>query len=162
MSSEERIALTLSTVKRGIRFLNGRRQILLQDDISGVPTNTDIMWRAHTNATVAIASNGTSATLSLGGQTLIASIQQGPSGAKFSTMDAVRLSQDPPVPTGAAGDLDNDQPNPGVTVLVIDMPAGGSTSLQVLFNPQWSGSNATAFVTPANVGLDNWSLTSHN
>ena len=120
------------------------------------------MWRAHTNATVSIASNGTSATLSLGGQTLVASILQGPSGAKFTTMDAVRLSQDPALPTGPAGSLDLDEPNPGVTVLVIDTTAGGTFSLQVLFNPQWQGTSATSFVTPPNVGIDSWSLTSHN
>lgn len=149
-----------STIQRGIRFLNGRRQILLQDDVN-VPANTDVMWRAHTNATVTVSSDGSSASLALGGQTLEAKILSGPSGAKFTTMDAVRLSQDPPLPNGGQGE-DADQPNDGVTVLVIDTPAGGTFSLQVLFNPQWSGLAASDYVTPPGVNITAWSLTSHN
>jgi hypothetical protein len=140
--------------------LNGRRQLLIQDDIAGVPTGTDVQWRAHTNATVTIAGNGTSASLALGGQTLTASILSGPSGAVFTTANPTRASQDPPVPTSSSED--GDQPNPGVTVLVIDNPNGGSYSLEVLFNPQWSGLAASDFVTSKNVAIDSWSLTSHN
>ena len=151
-----------STIKRGIRFLNGRQQVLIQDDISGVPAGTDVQWRAHTNATVTISSNGTSASLALGGETLIASILSGPSGAAFSTEAASRTSNDPPVPTGPNTAEDGDQPNPGVTVLVIDNPNGGSYSLEVVLNPQWSGFTASNYVTPPSVGLDTWSLTSHN
>lgn len=142
--------------------MNGRRQILMQDDISGVPTGTDVQWRAHTNATVTIASNGTSASLALGGQTLIASILSGPSGAVFSTAAPNRTAQDPAPPTGSAGALDVDQPNVGVTVLVVDNPNGGSYSLQILFNPLWSDFSASSFITPANVSIDSWSLTSHD
>ena len=149
------------TVERGIRFLNGRQQILIQDDIA-VPSGIDVQWRAHTNATVTIAQNGTSASLALGGQTLVASILSGPSGAVFSTAQPTRTAQDPPNPSGPAGALDNDQPNTGVTVLVVDNPNGGNYSLQVLLNPQWSGLAASAYVTPANVALGGWSLTSHN
>lgn len=77
-----------------------------------------------------------------------------PSGAAFTTSDAVRFSSDvtPPVP---------DQENPGVQVLIISLPAGTYT-LQVLFNPQWSGMSSNDFVTPPTVALDGWSVTSHN
>jgi hypothetical protein len=155
---------TYSTVKRGIRFLNGRQQFLLQDDISGVPAGVDVMWRAHTNATVSVGSNGTTATLSLGGQTMIVEILEGPAGAVFTTEEpAARLTQDPPVPTGPSwSQYDPDQPNPGVTVLVIDNPNGGSYSLQVLMNPQWPSLQASDYVTPPNVAIDSWSLTSHD
>jgi len=149
-------------VKRGIRFLNGRQQLLIQDDIAGVPAGTDVQWRGHTNATVAIASNGTSATLTLESQTLIASIISGPSGAVFSTAAANRTANDPPVPTGPNTAEDGDQPNPGVTVLIVDNPNGGTYSLQILLDPQWPGVAASAFVTPPNVNIDSWTLTSHN
>ncbi|KAK8865938.1 hypothetical protein IAR55_001087 [Kwoniella newhampshirensis] len=140
------------TVQRGIRFLNGRQQILLQDDVESVP---NFEWRMHTNATVSL--NDATATLTLGGQTLVASIVQGPSGAAFATAQPTRSASDPPLPTAA---IDQDQPNDGVTVLTVPVDAGGSFSLQVLFTPQW-GNGFTAVNSVNNVALNNWSMTSH-
>ncbi|OXB34428.1 heparinase II/III family protein [Cryptococcus neoformans] len=140
------------TVKRGIRYLNTRQQVLIQDDVTDVP---NLQWRMHTNAT--ITTNNATATLALSEQTLIASIVQGPSGASFSTAEPTRSSSDPALPTGT---MDADQPNDGVTVLVVDVPNGGTFSLQVLLTPQW-GSGFTAMDTVNNVALDDWSLTSH-
>lgn len=136
-----------------MRLLNGRQQVLLQDDINAQGT---VMWRMHTNATVNIDSGGTSATLTLDGQTLKMTILNAPSGAQFAKGDAVRLAGDPALPSGQS-----DQPNPGVTVVSISLPAG-QYSLQVLFNPQWSGLQASDYVTPKSVPLSSWSLTSHN
>ncbi|KAF8203183.1 chondroitin AC/alginate lyase [Pholiota molesta] len=140
-----------TSVKRGGRLLNARRQVLIQDEITA---SADVQWRMHTNATVSVDSSGTSATLTLDGQTMLVSMVSPPSGAAFTTSAAVRFASDvtPPVP---------DQANPGVTVLIIDLPAGTYT-LQVLFNPQWPGMSASDFVTPPTVALDSWSLTSHN
>jgi hypothetical protein len=135
-------------MKRGIRLLNGRKQVLLQDEIN---TSADAQWRMHTNATVSFDSD-TQATLTLGGQTLKMQILNAPSGVKFAKTDATRYPSDPQPPQA-------DQDNPGVTVVTIDVPAGQAT-LQVLFNPQWSG--FSSFVTPPNVALDQWTLTSHN
>ncbi|RDB28830.1 hypothetical protein Hypma_015698 [Hypsizygus marmoreus] len=120
-------------VKRGVRLLNARRQVLLQDEIN---SQNAVQWRMHTNATVSIDEGGTSATLTLVGQTMKVSMVSPPSGAQFSTSDAVRLESDvtPPAP---------DQPNPGVKVLIISLPAG-TYNLQVLFNPQWSGMEANS------------------
>ncbi|TFK56547.1 heparinase II/III family protein [Heliocybe sulcata] len=139
----------VTSFKRGIRTLNARKQVLLQDEINA---QAPIMWRMHTNATV--STDGTSATLTLGGETMQISLLNAPSGASFSTMNAERLSTDPAPP-------EPDQPNPGVTVLTIQLDAGEYT-LEVLFNPQWSGMSASDFVTPSSVALDSWSLTSHN
>ena len=108
----------------------------------------------HTNATVAVSSSGTSATLTLDGQTLTMTILNAPSGAQFATGQAVRLSGDPALPAGQS-----DQPNPGVTVVSISLPAG-QYSLQVLFNPQWPSLQASDYVTPSAVPLSSWSLTS--
>jgi hypothetical protein len=108
----------------------------------------------HTNATVSVDSSGTTATLTLDGQTMIVTILNPPSGAAFTTSDAIRFPTDPTPPQP-------DQPNPGVTVLIIDLPAGSYT-LEVLFNPQWPGMSASDFVTPPSVALDNWTLTSHD
>ncbi|KAF8205709.1 heparinase II/III family protein [Mycena galopus ATCC 62051] len=138
-----------TSVKRGIRLLNGRKQVLLQDEVTA---SQGIQWRMHTNATVTVGSSGTSAVLTLDGQTMNVQILNPPSGAQFNTSAAVRFPSDPtpPVP---------DQPNPGVTVLIIDLPAG-TYNLQVLFNPQWPGS--VSYVTPPAVALDSWTLRSHD
>lgn len=114
------------------------------------------MWRMHTNATVTVDSSGTSATLTLDGQTLKMEILNAPSGANFTTGAAVRLAGDPALPTGQT-----DQPNPGVTVMMINLPAG-QYSLQVLFTPQWPGVQQSDYVTPSSVALTSWSLTSHD
>ena len=143
--------LPSSSIKRGIRLLNGRKQVLVQDDISAAPA--EIQWRMHTNATVTLS--GTTASLALDGKTMQVSILNPPAGAAFETFDAVRYSDDPALPDG-----ETDQANPGVTVLAITLPAG-SYNLQVLFNPQWPGMDATAFKTPPFVATDGWSLTSH-
>jgi len=141
-----------ASVKRGVRLLNARKQVLIQDEITA---QHGIQWRMHTNATITIdPSSGTSATLNLDGQTLKVTIVAPPNGAKFSTSVAKRFDTDvtPPAP---------DQDNPGVTVLIISLPAG-TYNLQVLFNPQWSGMSDSDFVTPKTVPLDSWSLSSHN
>jgi hypothetical protein len=138
-----------TSVKRGIRLLNARRQVLLQDEINA---QAGVQWRMHTNATV--TTDGAAATLKLDGQTMQVSLLNAPSGATFSTSPAVRFASDPTPPAP-------DQENPGVTVLIIDLPAG-TYNLEVLFNPQWPGMQSSDFVTPPSVPLDNWSLTSHN
>lgn len=132
-------------MKRGVRLLNGRKQVLIQDEVTA---SAPIQWRMHTNATV--TANGATATLERDGKTLEMTILNA-GDATFSTMDAVRLasSPEPLVP---------DQENPGITIVLIDLEAGTHT-LEVLFNPQWEGVD---FVTPSTVALDDWSLTSHN
>ncbi|KZO98789.1 hypothetical protein CALVIDRAFT_544643 [Calocera viscosa TUFC12733] len=142
-----------TSFQRGIRMLNGRKQVLLQDDINAP---SPIIWRMHTNATVSIDTAGTTATLSLGGQTMSVQLINAPSGAAFSTMQPVRFPTDPPLPAGAV-----DQPNPGVTVLAIQLGAG-QYSLQVLFNPQWPGLSSSDYVTPPSVAVTAWTLTSHD
>ncbi|KAG6821350.1 hypothetical protein H0H93_014147 [Arthromyces matolae] len=132
----------VTSVKRGVRLLNSRKQVLIQDEIT---TSAPFQWRMHTNATINVDSSGTTATLTLDGETLVVQIVDAPSGAVFTSTDAVRFATDP-VPPEA------DQPNPGVLVLIISLPAGSYT-LQTLFNPQWSGMSASDFVKPPTVEL---------
>lgn len=129
-------------------MLNGRKQVLLQDEINA---SAGVQWRIQTNAT--IATNGATATLTIDDKTMEVSIQNPPSGAQFSQSSATRLSSDITPPEA-------DQANPGVSILIIDLPAGQYT-LEVLFNPQWPGMKSSDFVTPPSVPLDSWSLTSH-
>ena len=134
-------------------MINGRKQVLLQDDIQATQP---IMWRMHTNVTVSVDPNGTSATLKIGDQSLTMQILNAPNGAAFTTGPAERFSDDPPTPSGWS-----DPANPGVTVVMISLPAG-TYSLQVLFNPQWSGMQSSDFKTPPSVTIDNWNLKSHD
>jgi hypothetical protein len=93
---------------------------------------------------------------------MVASIVNGFSGAVFTTAQPTPVTQDPPVPTGPNTAEDENQPNPGVTVLVVDNPNGGSYSLEIMFSPQWSDLTTADYATPSNVPLSGWSLTSHN
>jgi hypothetical protein len=138
------------SIKRGIRFINGRKQILLQDELTN--TNATTYWRMHTNATITI--DGNNANLSLGGQSMQVQLINPPSGVAWQNLQPVRTSDAPQLQSGQEAD----QPNPGVSVLSLSIPAGTNT-IMVLFNPQWSG--FSSFQTPSSVALADWSLTSH-
>lgn len=142
-----------TSVKRGIRVYNERRQVLLQDEIVGADAAGQ--WRIQTNATISYSSDSRTATMTLGGQTLQASILDSSANLTFVTLPANRTSNAPQLSEGY------DLPNPGVSVLAINFPAGDST-IEVLFNPQWSGLSASDYKTPASVPLASWSTTSHN
>ncbi|KAH0838176.1 chondroitin AC/alginate lyase [Lanmaoa asiatica] len=118
----------VTSFSRGVHLINQRQQVLIQDEITA---SASVMWRAHTNATATLGSNNQTATLTIGSNTMEVQLLNPPAGAQFSTMDAVRLSTDPPTPASWP-----DQPNTGVTVLVISLPAGQYT-LEVLMTPQW-------------------------
>jgi len=139
-----------TTFSRGIRLLNERTQVLLQDEIQAV---ANIQWRMHTNAT--IDAEGTIANLAIGSKKLQVEILNPPSGATFSTAQPIRYSSDPALPAG-----ESDQPNTGVTVLTINLPAG-QYRLQILFTPQWQGMSSSDFVKPSEVPLASWTLNSH-
>lgn len=94
--------------------MNGRKQVLLQDEVTA---SESVMWRMHTNATVSVDTSGTSAILTLDGQTMNVAMLDPPDGAKFTTSEAKRFDSDPAPP-------ETDQENPGVTVLIIALPAG--------------------------------------
>src|SRR6266478_8357020 len=98
-----------SSIKRGVRLLNGRRQVLIQDEINA---QAEVMWRMHTNAT--ITPGGQSAELKIDDKVMQVSLLNAPSGASFASGRAVRLSTDPTPPEA-------DQPNDGVSVLSITL-----------------------------------------
>ncbi|KAI0689871.1 chondroitin AC/alginate lyase [Cytidiella melzeri] len=142
-----------TSFKRGIRMINGRKQVLLQDDITA---SQPIMWRMHTNATVNVDPSGTSATLTIGNDTLVMQVLNPTSGVTISVGSATRFPNDPPLPDGVSDPL-----NPGVFVVSISLDPG-TYSLQVLFNPQWPGMQSSDFKQPPSVAIDSWTLTSHN
>lgn len=88
----------VTAFQRGVRMLNARRQVLLQDDITA---SQPLVWRMHTNASVSLdPNNPTSATLTIGSETLTMRILNAPSGAAFGTANATRLDTDPPAAGG--------------------------------------------------------------
>lgn len=143
-----------NTVRRGIRAYNQRRQVLLRDEIAGAQNAGQ--WRMHTNATITYSDNNRVATLTLGDKSLTASILDTAASLTFQTLQPNRTSDAPALGPGGF-----DLPNPGVSVLAIDIPSG-DTTLEVLFNPQWTGLSASDYKTPSSVSLSSWSLTSPN
>ncbi|GAA5916634.1 hypothetical protein JCM6882_001563, partial [Rhodosporidiobolus microsporus] len=142
---------------RAMRFLNGRRQILVRDELE---TTATIQWRMHTNATVTLSNNDRTATLELGGKTLIAELTDAADAeATFATEEPVRPSSEATSSDGYT--MSDDQPNPGVTVLAVNVSAG-TRVIEVLFNPQWDDFSDSDYITPANVEIASWSVTSHD
>lgn len=153
-----------TSIKRGVRMLNQRKQVLIQDDITA-PEAENVQWRMHTNATISISSDGLTATLTLEQKTCTFAItnSDSASGAKFTTAEPVRYNSDPTLPAQSTFDgvtEDGDQENEGTTVLVIDL-SGGTYSLQVLVSPQWDD-GTTLLTSVSNVAIDDWNLTSHD
>jgi len=143
----------VTSYKRALRMINGRKQVLVQDEITA---SQPMLFRFHTNATVNVDNSKTSATMTIGQQTMTIQLLNPSSDMQMSTGPAVRFPDGFGLPAGQV-----DQPNPGVTVLTISMDAG-TKSLQLLFNPQWPGMSASDFKTPPSVPIDQWSLTSHD
>jgi len=145
-------------IKRGLRLLNSRRQILVQDEFTGTAESAE--WRMQTNATITYSNDQRTANLALNGQTMTVQILASAPDLTFNTEQALRTDSLGPLPSGGS-----DNPTPvaesGTSVLAIEIPAG-TTTLEVLFNPQWSGMASSAFVTPSSVPLSSWSLTSHS
>lgn len=166
--------LSSGTVQRGIRMLNGRRQVLVQDEVGSQPDS--IEWRVHTNGSVTLSSDNRTATLKIQKiqdpnagfdvstslakeETMIVKILQ-PSGATFelTTPDVREYGSDPNTAAGEQGD----QPNPGVTAMSIRLNGGSAQTIQVVWQPQWPDLSTADSTDPKSVALSGWSLTSHN
>lgn len=125
----------LAAWKRGVALIEKKR-VLVQDELTPSAQPVHVVWNLHTFAAVKIAGDGRSATLSLGGATLVARILA-PAGARFST-----ASTQPPPPQ---------EPNPGLTNLIItlDQAAGPQTIAVEFAEP---ADNAAVKVKP----LSDW------
>ncbi|KDN37034.1 hypothetical protein K437DRAFT_259936, partial [Tilletiaria anomala UBC 951] len=163
---------TADKVQRGIRLLNGRRQVLLQDEIAAGVAQNGIQWRIQTNATVSIS--GSIATLTIksiddpnaaiglnvpiSAKTLKVQILS-PPNAQFTHNGppAERLYGTDPDPANGGDPI-----NTGVTTLIIDIPnPSGATTIQTLWQPQWDDLTSADSSTPQSVPLVSWTPTSH-
>ena len=125
------------SAKRGVAMVDNRRAVLVQDELEVIGTR-DIAWGITTDATIAV--DGTTATLELGGQKMVAKLLA-PEGAIFLAESA---HQEAPQKT-----------NDGISRLMIRLNGvTGEHRIAVLFSPVWpEGQTQSADVVP----LENWS-----
>lgn len=82
-----------SSVKRGIALIDGRSQVLVQDEIEA-PHPSEIWWFMHTRANVSLDGDGSTAILEQGGKRLAVRVLS-PEGAAFTVMPAAPLPTSP-------------------------------------------------------------------
>ena len=120
--------------RRGIMLLE-RRAVVIQDEFT-LAKASRFTWAMTTDA--ALTLTGTTATLSLGGELLVATIIE-PAGAVFTEESAERL---PP-----------ERPNTGVRRLLIDLPkVQGRLRVVVLLAPRWPDGKAVTKLTIVPLG----------
>ncbi|MDU0344764.1 DNRLRE domain-containing protein [Microbacterium sp. KSW2-29] len=133
--------------KRGIKLFDGRRQVIVQDEIrSSRPV--EALWSMHTSASIQIAGDGRSATLTKNGKQVLARIVSQSASATFVDTAAAPLPSSPhPAKQNA---------NDDVRKLAIAVSTKGNTTLAVQFTPLTSGLAAPS--AAGIVALDNWRL----
>lgn len=133
--------------KRGVKIFDGRQQVIVQDEIrSSQPV--EALWSMHTSASIQVASDGRSATLTKNGKQLLARIVSQSATATFVDTAAAPLPSSPhPAQQNA---------NTDVRKLAIAVSTKGNTTLAVQFTPLTSGLAAppAAGIVP----LDGWKL----
>jgi hypothetical protein len=138
-----------SEVRRGIRLLENRSQVLLQDEMTVTSSGSEIYWFMHTPSTnIVLGNEGKEATITINGKRLWLKILEG--AGSFEVREAVRL----PIAMPAA---ESDSPNPSIRKLVIhleNVPAG-PLRIPVLMVPLALGQTAPA-VSPQVTDLDGW------
>jgi len=125
----------LSAWKRGVRLVDGQR-VLVEDELTPSASPVNVVWSLHTPADVKISSDGRTARLTRGAQSIEARILA-PAAARFQTVSA-----QVPAPQASNG---------GVTNLVIPLDhQATATTIAVLFAKP--GDQTTASIQP----LSDW------
>jgi len=128
---------------RGVRILDGKA-VLLQDEIDLREPGT-LFWFMHTRAEIELGSDGRSAALRQGGESLRVRLLQ-PSNARFRVMNAEPLPSSPHPPRQAV--------NSGVRKLAIQMTVRRPVRLRVLLEPVWN--EGFAADVPDETPLSEW------
>ena len=139
----------VTSVRRGIAMVNGRRDVVVQDEIRA-STPATVWWFGHVKlaaAQVQFAADGRSAILTQGGQRLWAGILAGPADATFSLVAAAPLPTSPN-PAGQNA-------NAGFMKLAVRMTGVTDTRLAIGFVPLAAG-QAVPAVLPAVTPLSSW------
>lgn len=130
----------VTSVRRGIAMVNGRRDVVVQDEIHAA-TPATVWWFAHVKlapSQVQIAPDGRSAILTQNGQRLWAGILAGPADATFSLQAAAPMATSPN-PAGQNA-------NTGFMKLAVRMAGVTDARLSILFVPLAAGQLAPATV----------------
>lgn len=88
-------------VRRGVKLLD-RKVLLIRDELT-LANPAEVWWFMHTQAEIAVAADGRSATLSQGGKEVEAILLAAPQEAKFAASDAERLATSPGPTAGEIG-----------------------------------------------------------
>jgi|GEM_PF-203644 len=134
----------VTTAQRGFAILDGRRQALVQDEVTAEKP-IELWWFMHTTASVDIRGDGATAVLRQGDKRLLARILS-PSGARFSVMPAM------PLPTSPNPQGQN--PNNGIQKLAIHLENVTDVRIAVQFVPLEG--NEIAPFSPRVVPLEAW------
>ncbi|MBJ7396235.1 MAG: heparinase II/III family protein [Akkermansiaceae bacterium] len=142
-------------IRRGFRLLNGRHDVIVQDEISLKAAST-VWWFMHFNSDItswSIAADGTSATLTQGNERLWCKILNG--GGIFTVQNSTPFFSSPK----PAGQNENN----GFRKLSIQLDGVTSTQLTVYFKPLASGDPIPdSAALPAITSLDEWTVSSIN
>ncbi|MDF2924606.1 MAG: type protein [Paenibacillaceae bacterium] len=133
---------------RGIRMLDERRQVLVQDEIETDGTS-DMWWFMHTKADVQIAPDGKSAVLQIGAKRMLVKLLGG-GGERFQVMAAKPLWTSP--------QPDAAKPNSDVRKLAVHLNGEPTVTLSVLFAPLPEGTQAADIGIPAIEPIAAWML----
>lgn len=121
---------------RGIRMVNERRSILVQDEFE-IQKPCSVEWGMMTDATIETKPGG-SAELTLKGKKMIARVLS-PAGAEFTVESAEQKKPE--------------KQNKGVSRLLVRLPsASGSVRVAVLLAPVWEAGAAASYPDPAPLG----------
>lgn len=141
-------------VRRGFRLLNGRHDVIVQDEISLKAAST-VWWFMHFDSDISwvIAADGTSATLTQGNERLWCKILSG--GGRFTVQYATPFASSPK----PAGQNENN----GFRKLSIQLTGVTSTQLTVYLKPLASGDPIPEpAALPTVTSLDEWTVSGIN
>jgi hypothetical protein len=116
--------------RRGVALLS-RKQVLVQDEVK-LDKPGELWWFAHTPAQVQVNSDGTAATLTQNGKTLVAQILS-PAKARFQILDAA------PLPLSPHPEKQNE--NRGIRKLAVHLENVADVRLIVLFSNEPPGAS---------------------
>lgn len=163
---------TEGSVKRGIRPLNARRQVLQQDEIKGSVGKKRVQWRVQTNATVSLSPDHKEATLTIDtirdpNAATDLTVHVPKKTLKLSLLSptdaSAKFRVHTPAGKGAAySNKFNNPPNDGVTTITVTLDPGKDQTIQTWWQPQWDDAGSSDEEKPKSVPLDQWSLTSHD
>jgi len=139
----------VTSVRRGIAMVNGRRDVVVQDEIRAT-TPATVWWFGHVKlapAQVQIAADGRSAILTQNGQRLWVGILAGPADAAFQLLAAAPLPTSPN-PAGQNANAD-------FMKLAVKMSGVTDARLSILFSPLAPEQNAPGAL-PVVTSLASW------